>query len=654
MPLLTHKPRWITWTGLGLVAYAALFTLYTLFQPLGETGRLIVGDIVYIPSSLVAGVFSLLILRVTNDRHLRWAWGLIGAGFISWALADTLWAWEELVLGILPVSPDPTDVFYLLMYPLFFAGLLIYPAVRWDRLSRIKLLLDVSVIAIAAGMFSWHTLIAPVLSTESESLLGRLIELAYPIADLILLWGLLRIYFAIPQAMTHAPIVILIIGIGLNVIADVWYALLSAHDLYYTGHIVDALWVIGSVVAAGAALAQYRALQAGAQLVTAPAAPASMRRSQQLLPYAALVAVMLFLVLTIYDEQPTLSQWGLLAGASLITVLILIRQVITISEYGRLNAALAQRVEEVTRLNEQVQRANEELKELDRLKSEFISNVSHDLRTPLTTILGYSELLLDSEEEPLTPFQEESLRLIMSSGVRLLRLVDDLLDASRLEFGRFSLTPADVAAAPLLRKLVMEMRLQAEQKGLALQAEVPDSLPIIQADGQRLAQVLTNLLSNAIKFTPAGGQVRLMGYVVEQSNGTAKLLSHISAPLLPTLPEGKWLVVCVRDTGIGIALEELPHLFSRFYRTAEAQRQAIRGTGLGLYVSKAIVEAHGGHIGVESQPSQGSTFWFALPLQDETAKPPPLTKDGQRGQPEITAPPLEQPAGLVSSAPALQ
>jgi hypothetical protein len=264
MTPVTNRPRWITWTGGGLIAYAVLFTLYTLLQPLGETGRLIVGDIVYIPSSLAAGILSLLVLRVTDDCRLRWAWGLIGLGFISWALADTLWAWDELVLGILPESPHLTDVFYLLMYPLFFAGLLVYPTVRWDRLSRTKLLLDVSVIAIAAGMFSWHSLIAPMLSAESDSLLGRIIEVAYPIADLILLWGLLRVYFATPQTMTRAPIVMLMIGIGLNVIADVWYALLSAYDLYYTGHIVDALWVIGSVIAAGAALAQVQALRLGA------------------------------------------------------------------------------------------------------------------------------------------------------------------------------------------------------------------------------------------------------------------------------------------------------------------------------------------------------------------------------------------------------
>ncbi len=653
MTPVTNRPRWITWTGGGLIAYAALFTLYTLIQPLGETGRLIVGDIVYIPSSLVAGILSLLILRVTDNRPLRWAWGLIGLGFISWAIADTLWAWDELVLGILPESPHLTDVFYLLMYPLFFAGLLVYPTVRWDRLSRTKLLLDVSVIAIAAGMFSWHSLIAPTLSAESDSLLGRIIEVAYPIADLILLWGLLRVYFATPQTMTRAPIVMLMIGIGLNVVADVWYALLSAYDLYYTGHIVDALWVIGSMIAAGAALAQYQALRFGAQPAVASAPPTGIRRSQQLLPYVALVAAMLFLALTMYGEQPTLPQWGLLVGASLITVLILIRQVITISEYSRLNAALAQRVEEVTRLNAQVQRANEELKEIDRLKSEFISNVSHDLRTPLTAILGYSELLLEESEAPLTPFQEESLRLIMGSGQRLLRLVDDLLDASRLEAGRFSLTPAEVALAPLLRRLAREMQLQAEQKGLHLQTDVPEGLPTLRADGQRLAQVLTNLISNAIKFTPAGGQVRLTGYVVERRDGVAKLLTKVADPLIPALPEGKWLVMCVHDTGIGIPPEELPHLFSRFYRAAEARRQAIHGTGLGLYVSKAIVEAHGGHIGVESQPGQGSRFWFALPLQDGTAKPP-STRDGQKSQPEATAPPSGQPVRPVSPAHAPQ
>jgi len=618
------QARWIRWTAIGLAGYALLFTLYTLLQPLGETGRLIVGDVVYIPANIAAGILSLSIIGATRDRRLGWAWGLIGLGFISWAVADTLWAWSELVQGITPESPHVTDIFYLLMYPLFFAGLLVYPTGRWDRLSRTKLLLDVSALAVTAGMFSWNYLIAPILHTEATDVLGRAIDLAYPIADLVLIWALARIYFATPPQMMRSPILLLIGGIGLNVVADIWYALLNASNSYYTGHIVDAFWLVGSVIACGGALAQHRALRSGASSEPdhADSGPAlragslsAVRRSQYFLPYLALMAALVIGLLTSSRDR---EEWGLLLGSSVIVAIIIVRQLLTISENIRLNEKLAQRVEEVTLLNRQVQQANEELRQIDQFKSEFVSNISHELRTPLTSILGYTELLLDAPDGPLTPLQTDSLQTVFNNAQRLLGLVNDLLDLSRVESGRFTICPVPLAPAPLLCQLVEEMRLQAENKDLTLEADLPDDLPMLTADGLRIAQVLNNLLSNAIKFTPAGGQVRVRGYCLEAERGPA---THATdggdTPAPPGLPQGRWLVVRVEDTGPGIPAAELPHLFTRFYRTAEAQHQAIKGTGLGLYVAKAIVEAHHGYIGVESQPGRGSTFWFALPLSPE-------------------------------------
>ena len=259
-----------------------------------------------------------------------------------------------------------------------------------------------------------------------------------------------------------------------------------------------------------------------------------------------------------------------------------------------------------SQLYQELQRVNDELRQMDRMKSEFVSNVSHELRTPLTTILGYTELLQNAPGMGQSALEVEGLRTVYSNGQRLLRLVNDLLDVSRLESGKFAISPAHLEPAPLLRQLVEEVRLMADKKGLTLAADLPDDLPRLTADGPRVAQVLNNLLSNAIKFTPAGGTVQVRGCESEQPDG--------AGPTIAGLPDGKWLVVSVADTGIGIPPEELPSLFSRFHRTVEAQHRAIRGTGIGLYVAKAIIEAHGGHIGVESQVGRGSTFWFALPL----------------------------------------
>lgn len=617
-PSATTRPPWIRWVAAGLATYSLLFTLYTLLQPLGEEGRLIVGDLVYIPSSLVAGALCLLILRATQDHRLRWAWGLIGLGLLSWAMADTLWAWYELVLGVLPEPPHLTDIFYLITYPLFFAGLLIYPTARWNWLNRAKLLLDVSIIAVATAIFGWYYLVTPILGTEAQNTLGRLIELAYPVGDLVLIWALARIYFAAPRTAASAAILMLIAGIGLNVVADVWYAFLSPQGLYYTGHLVDALWVWGSACVGGAALAQYRALSVGGQIGPSPSRSSQRLREhvQHFLPYILLVPVSILEIREVSALiTPNLPEWGLLLGGWLMIVLIVARQIVTLGESDRLNAELAQRIEEITLLNGQMRQVNEKLQEVDRLKSELVSNVSHELRTPLTNILGYTDLLLESSSDPPTPFQAEGLRIVHRNGHRLLNLVNDLLDVSRLESGRFSIEPAPLSMAALLRQLTEEARLQAAQKGLTLATDLSDGLPVVLADGPRVAQVVNNLLANAIKFTPPGGQVTVSCYRLEGEGGSLKSILPFSSGAAPELPPGRWLVVTVADTGIGIPADELPHLFSRFYRAPEAQRQAIRGAGLGLYVAKAIVEAHGGRIGVESQPGRGSIFWFALPAE---------------------------------------
>jgi signal transduction histidine kinase len=595
----------IRWLGLGLLGYGLLFTLYTVLQPFGEAARLIVSDLVYIPSSLAAGLLAFLVVRAAPDRRLRWAWALIGLGFLSWAVADSLWAWWELALGFPPASPHVTDIFYLALYPLFFLALLIYPTPREDGLRRARLLLDVLAVATALSVFGWYYLIAPILATEAEEVPALLVNLAYPLGDLLLIWALVRLYYVVPGRAMSRALLMLVTSMGLNVIADAWYVLLTQRDLYYSGHFVDALWVLGSLAAGGGALAQYRALRFPEPQAGPSPSPASPLRSpsRQLLPYLMLVPLSALMVGDISYLSLAPREVGLLLGGATTILLVIARQVLTIQENNRLNEELAARMREAASLNERLQQANAALQEADRLKSEFISNVSHELRTPLTNILGYTELLLDSPSgDTLTSFQAEGLRTVHNNARRLLNLVNDLLDASRLEAGRFAINPAPLAPAPLLRQLVAEVRLMAEKKGLTLEAYLPDDLPPITADGPRLAQVMNNLLTNAIKFTPAGGQIRVEASATKGGRE-------------PVPPEGEWLVIRVADTGIGIAPEDLPHIFSRFHRAAEAQRRAIPGTGLGLYVAKAIVEAHGGRIGVESQPGRGSRFWFYLPVQ---------------------------------------
>jgi PAS domain S-box-containing protein len=237
---------------------------------------------------------------------------------------------------------------------------------------------------------------------------------------------------------------------------------------------------------------------------------------------------------------------------------------------------------------------NERLRELDRLKDEFLSLVSHELRTPLTSIRGYVELVLDEEAGDLNPEQRRFLKAVDRNSGRLLRLVGDLLFVAQADAGRLTLEQAKIDVAALAAECVEAARPIADQKAIDLRlAAVP--VPALVGDRGRLAQVLDNLISNALKFTPESGSVEV---------STATNNGHV--------------LVEVRDSGIGIPADEQPRLFERFYRAASATEQAIPGTGLGLAIVKAIVEAHGGRIDIDSKPGDGTTFTIALPLRVES------------------------------------
>jgi PAS domain S-box-containing protein len=238
----------------------------------------------------------------------------------------------------------------------------------------------------------------------------------------------------------------------------------------------------------------------------------------------------------------------------------------------------------------------EKAKELDQLKSGFVNAVSHELRTPLTSILGYAEFLEDQVGGSLSSTQGEFVHQIQESAGRLSRLVDDLLDFARIDSGTFQLTHETRDLAPKIREIVASFRPQAAAARQVLTLELPDGPLTLNVDANRIGQVLANLLSNALKFTPPEG--------------------HITVRALPTA-EG--VRVEVEDSGEGIPAEALPRLFQRFSQLESGMRKG--GTGLGLSISKALVEAHGGTIGVAPAEPHGARFWFTLPAEGAGAPP---------------------------------
>lgn len=239
---------------------------------------------------------------------------------------------------------------------------------------------------------------------------------------------------------------------------------------------------------------------------------------------------------------------------------------------------------ENARLYEGVQEAN-------RAKSEFVSVVAHELRTPMTSIRGYADLLLGGGVGPLTPQQEEFVRTIVRNVERMQILVSDLRDISRMETGQLRLERKAVPLLEPLRLALHSVKQQMEAHGQQLTIAVPDDLPLVYADPARLTQIFTNLLSNAHKYTPDGGQITVRAE-----------------------REGGYVRCSVSDTGIGMSPEDLGRLFTKFFRSDDPAVREKPGTGLGLCIFKNLVELQGGTVSVDSVLGQGTTFSFTVPV----------------------------------------
>lgn len=274
----------------------------------------------------------------------------------------------------------------------------------------------------------------------------------------------------------------------------------------------------------------------------------------------------------------------------------------TFDELGNANAALLARECDLEAKTRELQDVNSRLEEASRHKSEFLANMSHELRTPLNSIMGFSEVLKGETVGPLTPKQARYVGHIHQSGRHLLQLINDILDLSKVEAGKFVLEPQPLDVAATLEDILVIARGLAHKKAQSIEVAIEPDLPPLQADPVRFKQTLFNLLSNAVKFTPEQGRITL------------------AARRAPGAPD--YLETRVTDTGIGIKPADLPRLFQEFVQLEAAASKRYEGTGLGLALTKRLVELHGGRIWAKSEgEGRGSTFTFVLPFGGPGKRP---------------------------------
>lgn len=510
----------------------------------------------------------------------RIPWLLIAVSQAAFSAGDAILNFYPDVTGHVAPFPSAGDIAYLAAYPFLTAG--IYMLVR--RLASVEGLfvyIDAALMTGAFALVQWVFMIEPYLHHVDESVYGRIVLMTYPAVDVLLVAVLAR-FFVTPAWRTPAY-ALLVLAVICLVGADEVYV----NDIngYMSGQWSDALWLLSYLLlAVTAQTPSMRTLS----LVKSVHVPPRLTTARLALLALALLSAPVTLLLRA-DERGDGTIYLVGAAATALSLLALVRIFGLVQGMHKLRITEERAREEVEAAHQRLAAQNERLIAADRMKDEFIGMISHDLRTPLVSATGFLELLADGDAGELNDGQRRYVEFVQRASDRLLRQIEDLLVAASLQAGSFSLERSEVDVAQIAEESVEGQRAVAAAKDVELLLSL-EPAPAVDADPLRLAQVVDNLLSNAVKFTPQGGRIDV----------------HVFAGAGRTVLE-------VADSGIGIADAEQTALFERFFRSSNVVAQRIPGSGLGLYIVKSLVEAHGGVITVRSAAGEGTTLRVELP-----------------------------------------
>ncbi len=633
-----------------ILLLSGLFGAYLLYKP-GDPHMVILVD--NLTQGLLEGMGLLLTLPLflprggqmgspagtlpqpgtaTTSFTQRWVPLLLGLGILSYIIGQAIWTYNENIAHLPVLFPSWADIGYLGSYPFVLLAILLLPHRPLPVQTRVRVFLEGLIIMVGVVIISWYFILGPTILQGADTVAGQIIGTAYPLATLVLIFCLLLLAARSHDREMQPMVLLLALALITIVVTDSIYDYLELHNLYATGGLLDVGWPLGyMIVGLGARAMQKYLVSRRLSTVPAPAPVPSPGKSESIGRPALLRGALILLLFvsaavllqawTEYNGAKTGLETGVDFGATILLGLMVVRQALVIQEMTSQNRLLRRIQLDLWERNEALQQANVQLEEqariegayeqqrrLNEMKDQFVLNVSHELRTPLTQVYGYLELLETYHKTLTSEKQAAYIRKATRGCEALLPLINTILDAPGAGSYKTPLQVEDLFVVDLVYE-VLEQFEPLQKREHPVSVEIAKGLAV-RADRQFLCQVLRNLLYNAFKYTPPQTPVWVAAVRYDPGAQYANSNSQVC--------------ICVQDAGPGIPPEDIPLLFGKFVRLKRDLAGPIRGTGLGLYISKQLVETMGGRIWVESSgvAGQGSRFYFTLPAStcDQTRR----------------------------------